>query len=98
MNDNDFEILAGCYTEYSQEFIDHIKQKDFKINYDIELDGGKAMGNMKHLIDDKESSELANIILDFVIKHRLTKNNVWEVFNDVTDFMDDNATLEMDVI
>lgn len=39
MNDNDFGRIAGYYTEYSQDFIDYIKQKDFKINYDIELDG-----------------------------------------------------------
>ena len=39
MNDNDFGRLGRCYTEYSQEFIDYIKQKGFKINYDIELNG-----------------------------------------------------------
>ena len=39
MKDEDSGRLAGCYTEYSQEFIDYIKQKGFKINYDIALDG-----------------------------------------------------------
>lgn len=47
MDYSDLEKLGGCYTIYSQDFIDYIKQKKFKINYDIKLDGKEQPYNVE---------------------------------------------------
>ena len=59
MKDEDSGRLAGCYTEYSQEFIDYIKQKDFKINYDIELDGEEQPDDVEIAVISTSAKSLA---------------------------------------
>ena len=57
------------------------------------------MEDIKNYVSNKKPcDDLIELILNFVIEHKLTKNNIWEVFNSVTDFMDNNAVIEQDKV
>lgn len=68
-------------------------------NNTIFISRRKNMEDIKNYVSNKKPcGDLVELVLNFVIEHKLTKNNVWEVFDNVTDFMDNNAVIEQDKV